>query len=403
LAGEEHHGLAYFQRAHAAATSWPQQRESLVGIYFAASELDEPAAAAALASLQVTDDTSPDGILRLEVLRLTRAGRTGGIGAALDEARPKAHLLERAEEPLGITAFLHMLATASNLAADYAEADEYARKLLAVAAEYRLNLPEIHAHLNQAISALGRRAFQRAASELDHVRKRIPRTGDAYLEPTIRVITCRSLLMRQRFEEAVELTQDRADAISSLPFRAEYLSCRALACACVGDFREGGQLLDDAEANYPASVELRVLRACVDAAIARRDEVQRGESALAVWRAAAETGNYDSLVCAYRADPELLGDLRAVNAEADTLLARANDASLARKYGFKTMVSERLSPLTARETEVLRELEQGVSNREIAERLFVSESTVKAHLRHIYEKLGVKGRTELLARRVRQR
>jgi DNA-binding CsgD family transcriptional regulator len=58
----------------------------------------------------------------------------------------------------------------------------------------------------------------------------------------------------------------------------------------------------------------------------------------------------------------------------------------------------RIEPLTLRETEVLRELEEGYTNREIAQCLYIGETTVKAHLRHIYEKFGVRTRAELLAR-----
>jgi non-specific serine/threonine protein kinase len=48
--------------------------------------------------------------------------------------------------------------------------------------------------------------------------------------------------------------------------------------------------------------------------------------------------------------------------------------------------------LTAREHEVLRLLDQDLSNPQIAERLVVSRRTVDAHLRSIYDKLGVKSR-----------
>lgn len=52
--------------------------------------------------------------------------------------------------------------------------------------------------------------------------------------------------------------------------------------------------------------------------------------------------------------------------------------------------------LTRRELDVLRMAVGGESNKEIADKLTVSEGTVKAHLHHVYEKLGVKGRLELV-------
>ena len=53
--------------------------------------------------------------------------------------------------------------------------------------------------------------------------------------------------------------------------------------------------------------------------------------------------------------------------------------------------------LTAREVEVLREVAGGNRNRDIAERLFISEETVKVHVKHVMEKLGASDRTEAVA------
>ena len=50
--------------------------------------------------------------------------------------------------------------------------------------------------------------------------------------------------------------------------------------------------------------------------------------------------------------------------------------------------------LTQRESEILVLLSEGLSNKEIADRVQISYDTVRAHLRHIYEKLHVGGRTE---------
>jgi len=53
--------------------------------------------------------------------------------------------------------------------------------------------------------------------------------------------------------------------------------------------------------------------------------------------------------------------------------------------------------LTAREIEVLQQIAGGNRNRDIADRLFISEETVKVHIKHIMEKLGANDRTQAVA------
>jgi DNA-binding NarL/FixJ family response regulator len=59
--------------------------------------------------------------------------------------------------------------------------------------------------------------------------------------------------------------------------------------------------------------------------------------------------------------------------------------------------------ITEREVEILGLLATGLSNRELAKRLFVSEATVKSHLSHIYTKLEVDTRAAAVARAIEQR
>jgi DNA-binding NarL/FixJ family response regulator len=58
--------------------------------------------------------------------------------------------------------------------------------------------------------------------------------------------------------------------------------------------------------------------------------------------------------------------------------------------------------LTVREVEVLREIAGGNRNRDIAEKLFITEETVKVHIKHIMEKLGASDRTQAVAIGVRR-
>ena len=59
------------------------------------------------------------------------------------------------------------------------------------------------------------------------------------------------------------------------------------------------------------------------------------------------------------------------------------------------LISESLD-LTSKETEILEWVDRGLKNKEIADRLFLSESTVKTYLYKIYQKLDVKNRTGAL-------
>ena len=77
------------------------------------------------------------------------------------------------------------------------------------------------------------------------------------------------------------------------------------------------------------------------------------------------------------------------------LLAGSADTSLAASLGLKipraAKPREELSP---REQEVHELLAQGLTNEEIAKLLYISLSTTKVHVKHIFEKLGVRSRFE---------
>ena len=79
-------------------------------------------------------------------------------------------------------------------------------------------------------------------------------------------------------------------------------------------------------------------------------------------------------------------------------VARAMDRMVKREDEI-----QRLSRLlTPREMEIVRLAAEGLRNKEIADRLTITEGTVKIHLHHIYEKLGVTGRPQLILYATRQ-
>jgi len=86
---------------------------------------------------------------------------------------------------------------------------------------------------------------------------------------------------------------------------------------------------------------------------------------------------------------ELFGAVRSV-AAGGSPLAPAVAARLMPRLGPQRGAAE---PLSSRELEVVRHVAQGRSNKEIAHELRISEATVKTHLVHAFEKLGVADRT----------
>ncbi len=129
---------------------------------------------------------------------------------------------------------------------------------------------------------------------------------------------------------------------------------------------------------------------------------QADAAALALWEAAEELDVWDPVVAALRASAPLAERVASLQTARDQLTAlyrRSGDHALARRAGLRTRVpgapSNLLSP---RELEVLGLLARGYKNRQIADALVISLSTVKVHVRHIFEKLGARNRAEAVAR-----
>jgi DNA-binding NarL/FixJ family response regulator len=189
---------------------------------------------------------------------------------------------------------------------------------------------------------------------------------------------------------------DRQFAGGNRPaFRAEVRAYRSILLAAQGRTDDAlAQLESDerslwfAEADALRSVSRAIMALESGLSTASRDALV----------AAVLTGCGDSVVTGMRAYPELARWLAAdkeLRAPLRDLLFRSRDFDIARSAGLKmpreTRPRQRLSP---REQDVYDLLAEGRANREIAKALFISESTTKVHVRHIFEKLGVHTRAE---------
>jgi DNA-binding CsgD family transcriptional regulator len=172
-----------------------------------------------------------------------------------------------------------------------------------------------------------------------------------------------------------------------------------LALACARRPTEALRLVEEAE-SISSTIEVRTLVPCTRAIVALLEEQTSGiDLAVEAFGTAQDIGSWDCFVVAYRGCPQLLTAATEDTSAEKTLhelIDRARDWALARKLGITRPRGQRPSAasLTPRETEVLNLIAQGLTNRAIADALFISTATVKVHVLHILEKLGVRSRTE---------
>ena len=104
-------------------------------------------------------------------------------------------------------------------------------------------------------------------------------------------------------------------------------------------------------------------------------------------------------VCGLRYSVPAISRLVAPDAIASSTSRSRSDSGAVRMVGlgmtvFKPHEAPSGPPLTEREREVLEAVASGATNREIAERLFLSPHTVKEHTSSLYRKLGARNRAE---------
>lgn len=112
--------------------------------------------------------------------------------------------------------------------------------------------------------------------------------------------------------------------------------------------------------------------------------------------AAIEAGASGYLLKAAPAE-ELAAGVRSV-VSGQTVLAPSIAAALVARATGQGTDAGTFPALTPREREILTLVGEGLSNPGIAARLFIGESTVKTHLLHVFEKLGVSDRTRAVTR-----
>jgi DNA-binding CsgD family transcriptional regulator len=335
-----------------------------------------------------------DDLLRRTTGRLVLAVRHGPLHEAVRIAPSALSLLSGAEDPITRTGFLQMYTYAMTLAGRYAEARDSAVIEVEEAERYHLDFVEIHALCGLAIANLGLKEYASAEATLNRVESRLRSADDQYAEMSVSTSRMRLALIRKN--EALALGE--AERVwARAPTKGIYgdlLATRALVYLWSGKY-DIAERLANASEGATSQPEARLLAKWVRAvSLIRQDSPHAQEKAVEAYDTTRSMGIVDPFVVTYRAFPELLWTLvdTAAKGSVAELLVLVGDQAIARQAGI--VKSTRPHGLSPREQEVLELLGRGLSNRAIAKALWISESTAKVHVRHIFDKLNVRTRTE---------
>lgn len=322
-------------------------------------------------------------------------GPDGDLLRALKSAERAVALSTAVGDPLIRTNATHFHAQMLRACGRYREALASIPALLEDAESTGLDFVVDHALLAKSAALIGVRSLDAARRTLRLIAGR----GDSstpHVQRNVLMLHARLRIAAGDLQGAEVLLQPEPQP--PLAVKCEYLSLRALVAAAAGNETLAEASLDDA-AQALQYAEARMIAEMARAIL----DARQGHDAHAVAshvKTVLDRGGVDTVVTACRAWSALAGLAveGGVGAQLQTALALSHDRDIGRRAGLQ--MPRELSEhqlLSSRELEVLELLVAGRSNPEIARILFIGESTAKVHVRHIFEKLGVRSRAEAVA------
>jgi DNA-binding CsgD family transcriptional regulator len=399
LTGNVERGSYLLSKALETASTKRDIREALWGQFLCAVEGERPDGPDLLDRFSEAVDRHPGDLMRIKTGEILLSVR--GLRDVSPDLLSTIHLADNVNDCLSESSFLNGWMGLAVYFGRYSEALEIGLRQRALIKDFRLDFVVPHLHLREATALRGQRRFRDCRVALDRAEAAVE-PGDERMMGSIVIARALSELQQGRAAVALDSLTRQSTKELSASLTGEYLACRALVLALAG---HEGPALETAELADSATlaVEARGFSSFARVVVScQRTNPQEKPLVREAYERAATTHNVDGLVCAYRAYPPLLQKIWSYCDETDFLIEAietAGDASLAHSAKLPVVLKQgRSGALSRREREILDLVRQGLTNDEIARTLFLSVSTVKVHMRHIFEKLGVRTRTEAAAR-----
>jgi DNA-binding NarL/FixJ family response regulator len=382
-------------QAQTLATNSEVQFEALWLAFLSAVECQVPGADSILMRLQEFEDERPERALRLAVgegFLAIEAGWPREAAAIYELAQP---LLPLVRDPLVRTGFLNVCIAVVWMTAQYDLTLDLAGDLMEEARLSGLEFATNYALVARAGALVGLRKLLAAQRALERLQRQSRLSDHVSSQLTLQMAKLR--VAAGDLERARVVFLKHPPGAVSLATRGEFVAYRGLISAAAGQLDAAEDAFDEA-CTHSRYVDATVISALGRAIVGMQRRTVGPVDVAATVSRVVEQGHRDSVVTACRAYPPL-----AVAAATDEAVSRAltelfissRDIDLGRRAGLEMPRELRRNEgLSPREREVFELIAQGRSNREIAGTLFISESTTKVHVRHIFEKLGVHTRAE---------
>jgi ATP/maltotriose-dependent transcriptional regulator MalT len=394
----EEAALEFYRRARFVAHDGETKRAAIFGELGAAIELQRiDDAIDLLESLGPVGDLPPHHRVIVTDRKLNLQTHFG-LPVAFEEGLAARELVHLVPDPVARCSFRNVIGYALASGGYYHDALEITQEQLDDAHRFRLDFVAPYALIVEALAQNGLHEYVRAEESLAAADERIVAAADHTARLIAWAVRTRLYIAQAAFDLALTPSIHVSE---NLPrsIHAELCGSYALSSAALGDMRSAAEFAAAAE-RVTAGAEARIGAASARAVIALRggDQDAGLDHASCALRNAAWSGLIEPFTSAYRGCPELVVCLlqdKAAHAPLARILTRAGDVSMMTSIKGAGDFGPTLS---AREKQVLSLLAQGMSNKEIGKALFISPVTVKVHVRHIFEKLGVRSRAEAAMR-----